>query len=119
MSNDNPKHCKSSLQKVKIFKSLSPPGDPPAIRPPANVLTARTSQIAQRRKIVGAVRKKRQGRWPIYPTVGGCPAAPRNAEATDNLPEKSESALKPLSRMPGFKVVYWWTPLSGSNNGPK
>jgi hypothetical protein len=70
-------------------------------------------------KIVGAVRKKRQGRWPIHPTVGGCPAALRNAEATDNLREKSESALKPLSRMPGFKVVYWWTPLSGSNNGPK
>jgi hypothetical protein len=31
---NNPKHCKSSLQKVKIFKSLSPPGDPPAIRLP-------------------------------------------------------------------------------------
>jgi hypothetical protein len=31
---NNPKHCKSSLQKAKIFKSLSPPGDPPAIRVP-------------------------------------------------------------------------------------
>ena len=31
---NDPKHCKSPLQKVKIFKSLSPPGDPPAIRLP-------------------------------------------------------------------------------------
>jgi hypothetical protein len=31
---NSPKRCKSSLQKVKIFKSLSPPGDPPAIQLP-------------------------------------------------------------------------------------
>ena len=31
---NDPKHCKSPLQKVKTFKSLSSPGDPPAIRLP-------------------------------------------------------------------------------------